>query len=154
ARRTYSLTSSLRPPYNMAANLVARYPAVEARHLLNLPYAQYHADRGVVALDRHLARDRQQLRLLEASAGVDRDDLEGYRQLVGELEAARRAARSAAAGRIEALRPGDVLWVPRRGGRVVVLRPDRGRGRARVLALSEGRDLLRLGPGDLAPGSV
>lgn len=154
SRRTYPLTSSFRPTYNMAANLVARYPAEEARHLLNLSFAQYHADRGVVSLERHLERDRAQLARLEESAGHDRDDLDGYRRLAGELEAARRAARSAGGARLDTLRPGDVLWVPRRGGRVVVLRPDRGRGGNRVLVLTEARDVMRIGPDDLASGAV
>ena len=56
SRRTYALTSSFRPTYNMAANLVRRYPPEQARHLLNLSFAQYHADRDVVALERQLER--------------------------------------------------------------------------------------------------
>lgn len=154
ARRTYPLTSSFRPTYNMAANLVARYPAEEARHLLNLSFAQYHADRGVVTLERRLERDRAQLARLDEAAGHDRGELDSYRRLIGELEAARRAARSAGLSRLDLLRPGDVLWVPREGGRVVVLRPERGRGGRRLLVLTEARDVRRLGPDDLASGGV
>ena len=151
SRRTYALTSSFRPTYNMAANLVARYPSEQARHLLNLSFAQYHADRNVVSLERHLERDRAQLERLRASSPLPAAELAGYRQLLGELESARRAARAERPGRIEALRPGDVLSVPRRGGRVVVLRHDRGRGGTRVLALTSDREVVRLGPGDLGP---
>ena len=46
SRRTYALTSSFRATYNMAANLVQRYERDEARRLLDLSFAQYHADRG------------------------------------------------------------------------------------------------------------
>src|SRR5439155_7939883 len=48
SRRTYALTSSFRPTYNMAANLVQRYAPDRARQLLNLSFAQFHADRDVV----------------------------------------------------------------------------------------------------------
>jgi ATP-dependent RNA helicase HelY len=51
-------------------------------------------------------------------------------------------------GRLESLRPGDVLLAPRRGGRVVVLKQERGRGGNRILVLTAGRDLLRLSPRD------
>ena len=43
--------SSFRPTYNMAANLVRRYSAGTAHHLLNLSFAQFRADRDVVVLD-------------------------------------------------------------------------------------------------------
>ena len=58
SRRTDALTSAFRPTYNMAANLVRRYTKFEAHHLLNLSFAQYHADRDVVALERQLERSR------------------------------------------------------------------------------------------------
>lgn len=42
----HTLKSSFRPSYNMALNLVARYSPSEARHLLDLSFAQYRADRA------------------------------------------------------------------------------------------------------------
>ncbi len=42
----HTLRSSFRPSYNMALNLVARYSPSEARHLLDLSFAQYRADRA------------------------------------------------------------------------------------------------------------
>src|SRR5439155_6273331 len=68
SRRTYALTSSFRPTYNMAANLVKRYPPEQARHLLNLSFAQFHADRDVVAVERELERRREQLARAEEAA--------------------------------------------------------------------------------------
>ena len=59
--RTYELTSSFRPSYNMAVNLVRNYTRDEAHHLLNSSFAQFLADRGVVTLERELERDRSQL---------------------------------------------------------------------------------------------
>ena len=49
--RTFRLTSSFRPTYNMAVNLVRSYSSEEARHLLNLSFAQYQADRDVVKIE-------------------------------------------------------------------------------------------------------
>ena len=56
SRRTDALRSSFRPTYNMAANLVRRYTQPRPHHLLNLSFAQFHADRDVVALERQLDR--------------------------------------------------------------------------------------------------
>jgi ATP-dependent RNA helicase HelY len=148
SRRTYALTSSFRPTYNMAVNLVRRYGPEEARHLLNLSFAQYHADRDVVSLERHLAHNRELLARQQAGAKSSRGDVDEYRAIKDDLEVAKRAAAAARPARLEALRPGDVVSAPRRGGRVVVLKQDRGRGGNRVLALTEGRDLVRLGPED------
>jgi ATP-dependent RNA helicase HelY len=59
SRRTDALRSSFRPTYNMAANLVRRYDSDTAHRLLNLSFAQFHADRDVVALERQLARNAE-----------------------------------------------------------------------------------------------
>jgi ATP-dependent RNA helicase HelY len=152
SRRTYALTSVFRPTYNMAANLVQRYPPDQARHLLNLSFAQYHADRDVVGLERQLERLREQLARARATADEGGGDLAGYRRLLAELDAARRRAATTRTDRIESLRPGDVLALPRRGN-VVVLRQERGRGRPRLLALTTRREIVRLGAADLR-GSV
>jgi ATP-dependent RNA helicase HelY len=47
ASRSFRLTSSFRPTYNMAANLVRRYDAGEAHRLLGNSFAQYQADADV-----------------------------------------------------------------------------------------------------------
>jgi ATP-dependent RNA helicase HelY len=150
SRRTYALTSSFRPTYNMAANLVARYPADVAHHLLNLSFAQYRADRDVVALERQLERNQDLLARQRAAATCERGDVASYREL---LAARDDAKRSPGRGRrvsdaIDALRPGDVLALRRGGGRAVVLKHEGGRGGARVLALAASREVLRLGSGD------
>jgi len=148
SRRTYALTSSFRPTYNMAANLVQRYPPEQARHLLNLSFAQFHADRDVVAVERELERRREQLATATQAATHPAGDVGEYRRLLAEIDAARRAARARSGGRLEALRPGDVVMVPRRGGRAVVLKQEQGRGGQRVLALTQGRSLVRLAAQD------
>ena len=59
--RSYTLTSSFRPTYNMATNLVRRTTPDQAHHLLNLSFAQYRADADVVRLESPLERARQEL---------------------------------------------------------------------------------------------
>lgn len=149
SRRTYALTSSFRPTYNMAVNLVRRCAPERARQLLDLSFAQYNADRGVVALERDLQRDRASVERLRAAMTIPAEDLAGYRSLLGEVEAARRSARDAGRGRTATFRPGDVVHVPRRGGRVVVLRQERSRGGTRLLALTADREVVRIRPADL-----
>jgi ATP-dependent RNA helicase HelY len=149
SRRTYALTSSFHPTYNMAANLVQRYPPQQARHLLNLSFAQFHADRDVVAVERDLERRREQLAKAEAEAVHPAGDVHEYRRLLAALDAARRAAHGRSDRRFESLRPGDVVIVPKRGGKVVVLKQERGSGaNQRVLALTQGKSLVRLSPND------
>jgi ATP-dependent RNA helicase HelY len=150
SRRTYALTSSFRPTYNMAANLVARYPAEMAHHLLNLSFAQYRADRDVVALERQLERNRELLERQQGAAHCERGDLAEYRELLAARERATRDSRGGRqiANAIDALRPGDVLTVRRGGGRAVVLKHEGSRGGSRVLAIGSSRDVFRLSPGD------
>ncbi len=59
--RTYELTSSFRPTYNMAANLVRRYDLEHASHLLNLSFAQFRADADVVRTEADLEHARTDL---------------------------------------------------------------------------------------------
>src|SRR5262249_11728188 len=90
--RTYALTSPFRPTYNMAANLVRRYRADEAHHLLNLSFAQYRADADVVRLEQQLERARAAESEWRGRAGCELGDVAEYR-------ARALAARSAAHGR-------------------------------------------------------
>ncbi len=148
SRRTYALTSSFRPTYNMAVNLVHRYPRDVAHHLLNLSFAQYRTDRDTVTLERRLERDRELLARQLATAGIDAGDVDAYRRASERADLERRDdGRSRIAERLGRLRPGDVLLVGKRGGRVVVLRHTRARG-DQVLALTASRDLVQLRPRD------
>jgi ATP-dependent RNA helicase HelY len=58
----YPITSSFRPTYNMAANLVKRYTPEAARELLNLSFAQFSQDAEVVRLEAELRGLRRQRR--------------------------------------------------------------------------------------------
>lgn len=159
SRRTYALTSSFRPTYNMAANLVRRYESEVAHHLLNLSFAQFQADRDLVALERQLERSREMLERQRETARRGPGDIDEYRRLVADRDERRGRGRNRrideALGR---LKPGDVLARVGRHGRVVVLGRDSARrgGGTRLLALSESRELVRLGHEDFsrAPSSA
>jgi ATP-dependent RNA helicase HelY len=152
--RTYALTSSFRPTYNMAANLVRRYPPDLAHHLLNLSFAQYRADSDVVRLEAQLERSTAALEEARRLAACDRGDVEEYRRLLRASEESARQRPSMTAevtAALERVRPGDVLIVPggKSGGRVAVLSTSRRRGGdIRVRAVTPERRLVSLGPRD------
>jgi ATP-dependent RNA helicase HelY len=146
SNRAHALTSSFRPTYNMAANLVRRCRPDHARHLLNLSFAQYRADAEVVRLEAQL--DRAQARLEEArrAAQCHLGSIEEYRRLVGpgggggggrrggagsgERDGDAGPTREEIRAALERVRPGDVLLVPgvSSGGRLAVISTARRRG--------------------------
>jgi ATP-dependent RNA helicase HelY len=149
--RSYALQSSFRPTYNMAANLVRRYPPDVAHHLLNLSFAQYGADKEIVRLERHLERSRELLATHRQAAHCERGDIDEYRGLLRNRAERRQAARGGSGGAagFDALKPGDVI--SRRGGKAVVLQRTRGRGEeTKLLVLTADRGVVRLGPTDFA----
>ena len=150
SRRSSALTSSFRPTYNMATNLVARYSVDTAHRLLNLSFAQYHADRAVVRVERHLDHNEQQLEKLRADATCDLGNVAEYRELAHGVELARREAgrHQRIADALDALRPGDIITTRRGGGRAVVLKHESGRTGGRLMLLGTNREIFRFGPGD------
>ena len=152
--RTYALTSSFRPTYNMAANLVRRYPPDVAHHLLNLSFAQYRADSDVVRLETQIDRTAAAMEEARLAARCDRGDSEEYRRLVRASEETARQRPSMTGDVLAALdrvRPGDVLIVPgaKSGGRVAVLSTSRRRGGdIRLRAVTTDRRLISLAPKD------
>ncbi len=152
--RSYTLTSSFRPTYNMAANLVRRYPPDVAHHLLNLSFAQYRADSDVVRLEAQLERASAALGEARAASVCERGDVEAYRRLLRASEEAGRQRPSMTAeivAALERVRPGDVLVVPgaKTRGRVAVLSTARRRGGdIRLRAVTPDRRLVSLGPRD------
>ena len=152
--RTYELSSSFRPSYNMAVNLVRNYTRDEAHHLLNSSFAQFLADRGVVTLERELERDRTQLATFHEQMRCDLGDFAEYWALREKAMGVRDGFRK---GRervrtegiregLAALRPGDVIFVPRarRRGLAVVLSVREGR----PTVLAQDRKYFRLGMRD------
>ncbi len=154
ATRTYDLSSSFRPSYNMAVNLVRNYSPDEAHHLLNASFAQFLADRGVVALERARERDREALEGYRKNLVCELGDLEEYWNLMQEASRLRdedqrgreRARGEEVRGAVAALRPGDVIHVPRarrRGLAVVVSSRD-----GKPTVLGQDRAYFRVGAKD------
>ena len=145
--RTYRLTSTFQPSYNMAVNLVREAGLARANALLEASFAQFQADRAVAGMARQAHTARKRLAELEVSC--DRGDFGEYARLrrqISELEresARQRSAarRAAAAESLEQLRPGDIIRVPggRRAGIALVLDPGRAGGRAAGEHGSRGR---------------
>jgi ATP-dependent RNA helicase HelY len=149
ARRTDALRSSFRPTYNMAVNLVRRYESEVAHHLLNLSFAQFHADRDVVALERQIDRVQRERERQREISQSEFGDVAEFRRLRSELDDTRRGRgqQRRRVGALVALTPGDVVWAGRYG-KVVVLAHDARHGQPRLLALSPSRQLVRLGTDD------
>ena len=152
--RTYALTSSFRPTYNMAVNLVRRYAPDVAHHLLNLSFAQYRADVEVVRLEAQLERTAHLLAEARTAASCERGSVDEYRQILALAGATRRreaVPEAEVKASLGELKPGDVVVVPggKSGGRVAVLSTSRRRGGdVRVRAITPERRVLSLGPRD------
>ena len=152
--RTYELSSSFRPSYNMAVNLVRNYTREEAHHLLNSSFAQFLADRGVVALESQLERDRAELAGFREHMRCDRGDFVEYWRLREKAEEIRetfrkgrdRARTDAVRETLAALRPGDVIFVPRARRRGLAVVVSNREGRPTVLA--QDRTFFRLSSRD------
>jgi ATP-dependent RNA helicase HelY len=155
--RTYALTSSFRPTYNMAANLVHRYPPDTAHHLLNLSFAQYRADADIVRLEAQL--ERLQAALVDASAKAvcERGSVEEFRKLSRDARDAshmRPSDKGAVDDALGRIKPGDVLVAPGAapgGGRVVVLSSSWRKGGVRLAVVGVDTKRRLLGAEDF-PG--
>jgi len=156
--RTYPLTSSFRPTYNMAVNLVGQVGRARAAKLLESSFAQFQADRGVVGLAQEAARLREQIAgLVVTCERGDVEDYDGLRRELSQLERDESRQRSAerqaeAMASVEKLRPGDIINVPggRRAGIAVVLQPGKATayGGPQPLVMTEGRQVKRLSLAD------
>jgi ATP-dependent RNA helicase HelY len=155
--RTYALRSSFRPTYNMACNLVRRYPPDAAHHLLNLSFAQYTSDRDVVRLEAQLERSGQLLAHAQREATCELGDVWEYRRLLREDDdddgrsPRRPSLRAGVVSALERVRPGDVLLVSggKSAGRVAVISTANRRGDdVRIGALTASRRYLTLSARD------
>ncbi|MFN2555935.1 MAG: DEAD/DEAH box helicase [Nitriliruptorales bacterium] len=158
--RTYPLTSSFAPSYNMVVNLLRRHDLAHAERLLSRSFAQFQADRSVEGTTRRLGELEEGVTGYARHLHCDRGDWGEYWQLRRELDATRRRERREVrvkregdvSERLTSLVPGEVIWwsnAPRRGLAVVVSTwiTDRGTPLARVV--TEDRRISRLGPREL-----
>ena len=81
--KSFNLTSAFRPTYNMTVNLVNSHSEGEVRHLLNLSFAQYQANSGVVTMQASIEKKREQQRVEEEKAKSQYGDIWSYRRLHG-----------------------------------------------------------------------
>ena len=155
--RTYPLSSSFRPSYNMAVNLVGWAGRQRAAALLESSFAQFQADRAVVGIARQARRARQAIEAAGASCELgDFGEYAALRRKLSQLEAdqsrRRSAARWAEALRsLEQLRRGDIIRVPsgRRAGVAVVLDHGmNGNDLPLPLVLTAGHQVKRLSATD------
>lgn len=148
--RTYELTSSFRPSYNMAVNLVRNYSREQTHRLLNSSFGQFLADRSVVTVERQMDRDRRELEELRGHLECDRGNFIEYWELRGKAKAIREKAKQgrdrtttdAVKKSLASLHPGDVVFVPAAGRRglaaVVTVR------QGKPLAVTQERKEIRL----------
>ena len=159
--RTYPLRSSFRPSYNMAVSLIRSMGRVQARDILETSFAQFQADRGVVALAAQVRRNDEALEGYREAMHCHLGDFEQYAELRrqlselerGESRERHRRDRASADESLRALRPGDVIALPA-GRRVapaaVVAVEDAGLGAPpRVVLVTLDRRVRRLGAGEV-----
>ncbi|MFV0256923.1 MAG: DEAD/DEAH box helicase [Acidimicrobiales bacterium] len=149
--RRFTLTSSFRPTYNMAANLVRRYDAEQARTMLNRSFAQFRADAGVVRSEQQterLVRRRNQLvgRIEREHGPVD--ELRAALG-VGDGDGLDRAELAFALGRLQPGMVVDVDATTVTGPVAVVSVADRGRGRVRVRVVDVTVEVHEIQPRNL-----
>jgi ATP-dependent RNA helicase HelY len=155
--RTYPLSSSFRPSYNMAVNLVGQVGRKQAATLLESSFAQFQADRAVVGTARQARRSRQAMD--EAAVSCHLGDFAEYAAIRRELSqregdhARQRSAsrRAEAAASLQQLRRGDIIRVPsgRRAGIAVVLEVfASGKDEPMPLVLTADRQVKRLSAAD------
>ena len=153
--RTYPLTSSFRPSYNMAVNLVGQFGREKTRALLEQSFAQFQADRSVVGIATQIRKAEEALDGYRESATCHLGDFMEYQHLrrqLSDLESAgsksRRAEqRSTVTRSLATLKPGDVIRVPsgRWAGLAVVLDPGlRDSDDPRPFVLTSARHARRL----------
>ncbi len=148
--QAHKLTSSFRPSYNMAVNLVRRYEPDRAKQLLNSSFAQFVADRNVVKWQRDLETKEREAIDLRGRTSCDHGDVMEYHRLYAAAQQAMREERGSQRVRdaLGRLVPGDVVWGS--FGRAVILEQPRkaAKGTPRVTAMTTDRKLRRVGPRD------
>lgn len=156
--KSFRLTSSFRPTYNMAVNLVNSYTRDESRHLLNLSLAQFQNDKNVVKIESRTERKIRELREAEGLLYSPHGTPEDYLNLVSTQEI--RETESGP-GPIEdslaVLRPGAIIRVDKgryHGPAAVMSTARRAKG-FKITVLTSRRSLLQLVAADFTmPPSV
>ena len=134
--KSFVLNSAFRPTYNMAANLIKTTSQVQARHLLNLSFAQFQANRDVVEIQARIQRRSKEFERLMQQAESPYGDISEYKALANK-----RPSNSLSSGQLAQLRLGDVVLFTRKSQPerfVVISSAQRGSG-AKLVLLSQSR---------------
>ena len=161
--RTYPLKSSFRASYNMAVNLVGTIGRQRSRDLLQTSFAQFQADQSVVGLSAEATRLREAQVGYREAMSCHLGDFTEYARMREELSRAdKRAGRRSQMARktnaedsLMALRPGDVIRIPRgkRAGPAVVLAAADRPADPRPQVLTAERQIRRISTVEV-PGSL
>ena len=159
ASRSFRLTSSFHPTYNMAANLVRRYEPGTAHDLLRMSFAQFQADGDVARQVERLDARRERLVELRSAASCELGDVEEYRAIVDGIERDRIAPGLTTGSAIDAamieLHPGAVIVDPTTGHLAVVLSiAHRKGGSAKVRIITREGAVVGLGSDDFTEPPV
>jgi len=119
------IRSSFSLSYNMAMNLLRFYDMETAVHVLNSSFAQFHADRDVVHLEKSRGRLAKKLRTLSKKISCERGEAQDYFRLRSNVsgmeremaEERKRRRRELVNRELEELLIGDVIVLPRKGSR-------------------------------------
>jgi ATP-dependent RNA helicase HelY len=147
ASRSFVLNSAFRPTYNMAANLIRSTSQVQARHLLNLSFAQFQSGKDVVEIQARIQRRSKERDRLMLQAESPFGDIEEYR-----TRKSRTMPPSEIDESLSQLRPGDVIEAGSLSHveRMVVLTvAQRGDG-TKITALSRSRMVQTFSARDFA----
>jgi ATP-dependent RNA helicase HelY len=139
--KSFVLNSAFRPTYNMAANLIKSTSQVQARHLLNLSFAQFQANRDVVEIQARIQRRSKEFDRLMVQAESSYGDISEYKALVNK-----RPSNSLNSGQLAQLRLGDVVLLTRKSQPerfVVISSAQRGSG-AKLMLLSQSRLVISI----------
>ncbi|MBW3619785.1 MAG: DEAD/DEAH box helicase [Actinobacteria bacterium] len=158
--RTYPLSSSFAPSYNMAVNLLRRHDLQQAEVLLSASFAQFQADRSVTGSAKKLVELEEGMRGYAGNLVCDRGDWPTYWEIRRELsrrekseaKERRQRATSELEGGIAGLQPGDVLFLPwagRRGIVAVVGVTITRKGVPIAQVVTDERALAKVGPREL-----
>jgi len=147
ASRSFVLNSAFRPTYNMAANLIRSTSQVQARHLLNLSFAQFQSGKDVVEIQARIQRRSKERDRLMLQAESPYGDIEEYR-----LRKSTKAQPSEIDQSLSELRPGDVIEagsISHVERMVVLTVAQRGDG-TKITALSRSRSVQTFSVRDFA----
>ena len=161
--RTYPLKSSFRASYNMAVNLVGTIGRQRARDVLETSFAQFQADQSVVGLSAEAKRLREAQVGYREAMSCHLGDFTEYARMREQLSQVEKTAgrrsqmtrKTHAENSLMALRPGDVIRIPRgkRAGPAVVLAAADRPADPRPQVLTAERQIRRISTVEV-PGSL